>query len=217
MLDEYEDDELGELDPDADDVQGHVEDEDATFGMYMDQHLRKTQQRVLPELSAPEVALRQASIVAAMAREDDEDDDPDAVDARIDELKAAKKEVEWDCQSILSTRSNKDNIPRVISVARLNPSKIIKLGKVMGVRMPVAKPAQPPAATTSVAQGATAPAEKPAPAPANAAAETKPGESGSEDDSEMEVRSIVSSFPFFWGGGGALILLLSLFLFLSLS
>jgi protein LTV1 len=142
-LDEYSDEEIGDLEDDPD-ARGQVEDVMEEFSDFIDKCLEPKKHDydgpdllVRPEISQAEAAEMTRKAIENLAMNDRDDPAAEAASMAAFEASLARQpEPEFDCQSIVSTYSNLENRPRVIAVPKAG--KIIKLHPVTGVPMGVA-------------------------------------------------------------------------------
>ncbi len=148
---EYDEDELGDMDELADDIQGGADVED--FESVLDEFIRDHPRRgdfgdgmqsklfLAEDMEKHGFGNEHAALSIQMAKEairkmDEaaaagESEDRPAANAHveIDRRKFQKEENKWDCESVLSLRSNLYNHPGTITEPTSRPPRTIKLGK----------------------------------------------------------------------------------------
>jgi len=143
---EYDDEDIGELDPNEDDtIQGQVEDV-IEYEQEIDEFARRKDNDFLPGADTsglsevPEDAnsltigeVVRSKISSQVRRLQEEDDDIQTVHTRIDNDFAPVAREKWDCESIISTYSNLDNHPTIIPRVRTNKQKQIKISQKTGI------------------------------------------------------------------------------------
>jgi hypothetical protein len=145
---EYDEDELGDMEELADDIQGgaDVEDFENILDEFIRDHPRRGDAKDMSsklflaeemekhgfgnEYAALSIQMAKESIRRASEISEGDDSKPAANEhIEIDRRRFEKDENKWDCESILSLRSNIYNHPGTITEPSSKPPKTIKLGK----------------------------------------------------------------------------------------
>ncbi len=135
LMEEYDDDNIGELDPEDEEVQtGPLDEDQFEEGRYvrrvLDAYVKEKEellQHHTTELSNADKEASRAHLLR-LALERDRDNKRD-LDEDIKSMYPEKPEEEWDCESIISTYSNVENHPHMIKEPERNKTKIIKLNR----------------------------------------------------------------------------------------
>lgn len=143
---EYDEENLGELDPEEDPTIAGTIDVEGNFETEMDEFATRAQRDFLPgadmsglnepvdaEARMTQAELTKQKIDAQIRNHTAADDDMKSVCSRIDADFAPVAKEKWDCESIISTYSNTDNHPKMIPTVRLNKKKHIKISTKTGI------------------------------------------------------------------------------------
>jgi protein LTV1 len=144
---EYDDENLGELDPEEDPtIAGAIDDVGENFKTEIEEFATRAQRDFLPgadmcglnqpvdaEIGITQAELTKQKIDTQIKNHTADDDDMKSVCSRIDADFAPVAKEKWDCESIISTYSNTDNHPKLIPTVRLNKKKHIKISKKTGI------------------------------------------------------------------------------------
>lgn len=129
----YDDEDIGELDPEHPDVQGK-EDINAFEGMILQIH----KEEVRPKNRRPKYVAPIRADNDEPAPVDEGEDRPVYNDDDLEYVEVeGKLEDKWDCQSILSTYSNTENHPKLITEKSKKPAAQIKLSNKTGMPLGV--------------------------------------------------------------------------------
>lgn len=115
----YEENEIGALD--CEEIEGHVELNEDLLAQCMVE-LKRDGNDLPYDRKWDEKRIRKI--------QEEESSDEELIEVEVDDDEAEKK---WDCQSMLSTYSNKYNHPKVISDARRKPTTKIRINQKTGV------------------------------------------------------------------------------------